>query len=82
MAEYQAAPFLEHEAYLYSGDAEVKLQMMHISYERLGITNPPAPCCGSARTVRKICQYDTSDAIMKVRPSWLFATHVCECNVT
>ena len=63
---HQAAPFLERDAYLYSGDPEVKLEMIHVCYEKLGIMHPPAPCCGSDRTTRKLCNIDTSDGIMKV----------------
>ena len=63
---HQAAPFLERDAYLYSGDPEVKLEMIHVCYEKLGIMHPPAPCCGSDRTTRKMCNIDTSDRVMKV----------------
>ena len=81
VAEYQAAPFLERECYLYSGDAEAKLKMVHVCYENLGIHHPPAPCCGSTRTTRKLSNYETSLSILTVRPCLLVKVSSQSCRL-
>jgi hypothetical protein len=57
-------PRLEQWKYQYGYDPFCSVSWTHIATEHVGLDNPPAPCCGSRHTARKVMRQQTAEVAL------------------
>ena len=57
-------PRLEQWKYQYGYDPLCSVSWTHIATEHVGLDNPPAPCCGSRHTARKVMRQQTAEVAL------------------